>query len=198
MLYPLFCRIHTDDTKEQVMIHLRSRVEYQKIIIASEVGNRSHYHLLIMTTEENKKNAKQNLRNLITKIVKEGNSGYAITDTTTGTSKYICTYSVKDGDFIYFGFDDYEIEKYKRASYKKFDKQSYTTAFNKLQTDWLLSPYGIETYITDYIQLKHSYNHSVSKNIAENHFTMMLCRKDPRFQRKYINFFIEGFNFYNN
>lgn len=189
-LYPIFIRItHATLTKENILDEFKTQTKYPKIIVSQEEAASTHFHIHIMGTEENKKNRRQNLVNFIKRKwgLGEGNASFAYTEAKTGTENTIACYVVKDGNYVYHGFTESQMERYKRTSFKKFDKKTYSTEMFKLQQDFLMNTHDINWYIQKYIELKYSYAMNVPFAISQTHFMTMSCRKYPHVKESMIS-----------
>lgn len=198
-LFPLFARITLPVTKEELFKVLRLKDEYKKFIISEEHANREHFHLLILSTESNKKNIKQNLRNLLKQNYPEmlGNESYSISETKTGTVNKMAAYTVKDDNFIYYGFAEAEIEFFQKLSYKKFDKKEFAIEMDKLQQEYLKDPFkDVNWFIQEYIRLKVLYNQVPRKQLICDQALLMFCKKNPLNTTQYIESVQDSFRMF--
>lgn len=183
-MLPLFARLTIDVSHEQVLETFRTESSrYVKAIVSREEdANRAHCHLFLMTTETNKKNANQNLKNFLKKSFPQlsGNKDYSITQVSTDYEK-LKSYVVKEGTFSYYGFSDEEIKEIVDRSFSKPKiKESYKTEIEQLEKEFLDARYPIEEFIEKYFQIRIiKYQKPISTNQAEMYFDYMMSRASP-------------------
>lgn len=176
----LFCRLTLDVTKEELLNKLKER--YPRIIVSEEVGTRNHFHILLLHTDTNSKNARQNLRNYLKDLFPnlKGNSDYAITQTHEGTTARLAAYTIKEGNFVQEGFPQQFIDKLQNLSYKKFDGKKFQDRMNALDEEWYLNKdKTIEHWLRDYIALKVEYNQTMNPRSI---VPMMDLRQEKKFK----------------
>lgn len=165
-------------------------IEYPKIhkIIISEEeskNNKIHYHILMMTTDSNQKNAKQNIKNyLIKKYTLEGNEDHAFSEFKKGTEKRLASYVVKDGKFLYKGFSNDEIQIFAKLSYKKYDPKAFMLEREELIENYLKNTELDEAdehrkLCRDYAALKTKYRQRHTMSTMESELRLIEDIKYP-------------------
>lgn len=175
----LFCRLTVDTTKENLLEQLHTK--YTHVIVSEEEGNRQHFHLLLLHTDTNSKNARQNLRNFLKDKYPslKGNGDYAITQTHEGTTTRLAAYTIKEGNYVQVGFPSEYIEKIKKLSYKKFDGKKILDKMNELDEKWYMDKHStIETWLKHYLLIKVEYNQTINPRTI---LPMMHLREAKKF-----------------
>jgi len=183
--YPLFARITGDMKPEAILEAMRTESEYyQKVIISSETGVRNvndHFHVMSITPEADKKNLKQNFRNLLKRNFPEiqGNKSYSITETKTESTKTLAAYVVKDGNFIYYGFTPEEIKIFSTISYKKFSAANVQAELNRILEKYYCDPTRtIDEFARDYVTFKKDYNQNLSISRMKDYLNLVYAKKE--------------------
>lgn len=191
-MYPLFFRLTIDVAKEEVMSVFKSFPErYLKGIFGEEEeANRKHLHCFVLTNEENSKNSRQNLKNILIKNYPQlkGNKDYAITKCSTDVAK-IPLYCVKEGVFCYYNYSDEEITEFVCKSFTKpTPKIDYRKELQKLE-DLLFDDKNhitFENFIDSFYELNSKYKKIRSFFQIQNYFEMVAIRKYPSYKRKLV------------
>lgn len=194
MSIPLFCRLTTDQSNEEVQNLLQICPRYVKGIISHEKdANREHKHIFIMTNESNPKNARQNLRNLIKKGFPSlfGNSCFAITKVETEYSKLL-SYVVKEGDFVYWGYTADEVAEFVKKSFSpNKDKESYKSEKKLLEDSFFSSDMPSEDFVRSFFNLRIKYDKMISANQAETYFEHMIMKRSPVYLDRRVDWHID-------
>lgn len=175
----LFCRVNiSTKSKEEVLAKLSEK--YNQIIVSQESATRPHYHILLVHSDSNAKNAQQNLRNFLKSEWKvKGNEDYSITETRKGTLTRLGAYVVKDGNFCQKGFSHEQIEGFKAVSYKKYTKNEFQNQLNIINEEFLTNPrMDIEDYIKKYTELKIAFNQNLNVSNIVNYLNLINAKKN--------------------
>lgn len=164
----VFIRLTIDKNLETVFNDIKSYKSIIKIIVAKELSksDKLHYHVLIMTNDDNQKNAQQNIKNHIKKLYDiNGNKDFANTEVNIkkGTIKRLATYCVKDGEFLQEGFKEEQIQLFRKLSYKKFNGKEIVEEFEKLKEEYLTKEFNhphddVKFLYQRLFEIKRSYN----------------------------------------
>lgn len=141
----VFFRLTHDIEYNTLFKDISSYKMCHKFILAKELSEKevTHYHVLMLTTDDNQKNAQQNFKNYMTRIYPiEGNKNFAFTKTEKGTKTRIASYCVKDGEFKSKGFTEDELNLFKKLSYKKFDGKKILERFEDLKEEYLKTDFS--------------------------------------------------------
>lgn len=163
-LFPVFCRITDHNAQYTKEFILEKLWDYECVIVSYEVANNAHYHVLVLTSEENKKNRRQNFQNKLKKLFPElcGNKDYAITDTKTDTHEKLASYVIKEGDYVSKGFTEEELDAFKKMSYKKLDKKKFVDEFEEIKNEYLTDILSEVQFLEKYCVLKANYNQVIN------------------------------------
>lgn len=175
----LLCRLTLPGLTKEYIADILSK-KFTKFIVSYEEASNPHFHVLIYHDDQNKKNARQNLRNFLQREFNvEGNKEYSITETKSGTENTLTKYVIKDGNYITSGIDQSILELLKKQSYRKFKAEDFKKSLQKLRDKFIADPeMGIRDHIYDILELKcKEYNQDCNLNLIKNYAISSFIKK---------------------
>jgi len=186
-----FCslRITTDNTLQEVFQYFAKK--YNIVLVSEEGGDeftKLHYHLILGDTATALGRGYQNVRHYVLVRWPElaGNTNkYCVKKVDKITFKTALSYTLKDGKYVYKNFSDSLIERMKKLSYKKFDKQVFAKALECLRIEFIDKKQDILTGIAAINRLKTSYNQIPNETNTLNLIKLWYLQQDPSHQDDY-------------
>lgn len=189
MPIPIACRLTIDKSKEEIMALFQSNPRYTKGIVCEETATRAHLHCFFYTTDDTGKNARQNLKNFLKAQLKvKDNAMYSIKDVSADHEK-LKSYTVKSGNFCYYGFTDDEIQAYVEKSYDpEKKKKTYQEELKDLnEAYWSDTEMTLDRYIEQFIELRFvKYSKPMSRSQMQTYLEYVQIRKDPVYKQGFI------------
>lgn len=183
-------RLHTATTKAEIETGL-AELEITWYIGAYEVeANRNHWQLNIQSNLLLK-----DLRSRIKSIFKPESNQYSISSKRT-TVKKLSTYLLKEGNYIYKGFDSKYIDDLKKITFKnsKKSKEQFYALDDEFLTD---NDMTYQDYIRKFRELKLEHRQRGREETMLQQLDMLLQKKDPKHRKFRTNVAINNFeNFY--
>lgn len=183
------------DTDKDFDYHKTVWDQFPKYIIGHEIApktKKEHYHICLGVddkTFDNFTKQKHSTRNYeLSLYIKEH---YSVTGSQYSTSiardsRTLCKYVLKEGDFIYKGFEDTLIAQFSKSSYKK-DKKQLQQEFNELDESFLNSEMSTLKYFIKFMKIKTSYGQSINKNYMMEHLRILHFKRDEQALREYAS-----------
>lgn len=203
----IFVRITGTITASEFLTVLSQQKElYIKAIVSQEVSQegKQHLHCMIQVDSEDvQKNINQNFRNYLKKVYPEleGNKSYAIAESIReGTESKIAAYTLKEGNYVYYGFTEEEIKKFKKLSFKKVSHQDFEKERQALEDQCVMDNLSFRDFTTQYIDLLFKYRKRNTEAQIYNYLSWVDRLKTPHSRERLVNrmlenFQLEGYNF---
>lgn len=197
----IFCRITTQDilVTEFIDFLLKKKDLYLKAIISEEGGSEDtsrHLHGFIEVNSDDKlKNIYQNFRNYLKESYPKlfGNKSLALTKTQEGTESRMAAYTMKEGNYKYYGYSEKEIERFKKLSFKKQKHTDFQIEKQKLEDSFLLDDFTLRQFVTKYLDLIAKYRSGITDGQIYSYINRMLRIKSPEFREVMVNRICESY-----
>lgn len=149
----------------------------KKYIICDEL---THYHCYAVTQMVKK----EIVREVKNKLQLKGNEQFSVIK--VKNKNQMKKYILKDGNYIYKGFSENEIEILRKLSFKKgIDK--FQTQLETLEQQFYEKQIGFSKFGELYVQLKIDYGQKLYGNHIKAYLNRVRMKQNPEYIREYIS-----------
>lgn len=185
-------RIRAGLNKEQFGEHLYNEIcecnepYFPRYIVSEELdssGDSTHLHAVIAGF----KNAELKLKDKVKDILKKdlglkGNKDFSCKVVNT-VRQAIC-YTIKEGNFLSFGFLEKDIETYRKLAYRKFDKAKFAAELQALEIKYKLKYINARTFFDSYVDLRLSFGQGYPGIFQLRYVQKVICEVDANYKQR--------------
>jgi len=165
-------------------------------IIGKEIAPKSkkeHYHICLgITPEQFNFYTKQEHSTRFYQLATYIKSKYAVSGSQYSTSiardsRTLGKYVLKEGDYIYKGYEESVLKAYAKCSYKK-DKKQIQDDMNKLDEAFLTTDMTTLKYFKKYADIKTEYGQNINQNHMQEHLRILHFKRDPEIKKEWARY----------
>lgn len=155
-------------------------------IISKETLPRTHFHICLKVEGK-----MEELREKIKKSIYGGRCNYYFKP--SKNVKQMLKYTLKDGDYVYKGIEEKEIELLKKTSNKKgLDK--FGVDLTNLEEQYLGDKIRFKEFGIRFVKLKISYGQNLYSSHIKAYLQKMKFKKEPEYIGEFIDEMFRSFN----
>lgn len=163
---------------EKIEEFVNKELKINVYLISKETLPQIHFHICIKTQIKEK-----TLREVLKKSEYGGRCKYYLKPSVN--PKQMLKYTLKDGDFVYKGIGNEEIEILKKCSNKKgLDK--FGIELQIIEEEFLTGKYSFTDFGTKFVELKISYGQNLYSSHIKAYLQKMRFKKNPDYIHQYV------------